>query len=165
MSKDKILKGKAILIVDDEPDVIESLIELLHMCKIDTASSYEEGKRLLENQFYDIAILDIMGVKGFDLLKIANENKIPAIMLTANSLSKESLKKSAREGAAYFAPKDKMVDIDVFVTDVLMALEMQKSTWEKFFDRLGAFYDRRFHGTNWREEEKKFWIEKMKKKF
>ena len=88
---------------------------------------------------------------------------MPAV--TANSLSKESLKKSAREGAAYFAPKDKMVDIDVFVTDVLMAIKMQKSTWEKFFDRLGAFYDRRFHGTNWREEEKKFWVEKMKKKF
>ncbi|MCK5349031.1 MAG: response regulator, partial [Desulfobacula sp.] len=105
MSTRKILKGKKILIVDDEPDVLDSLIELLDMCKIDTASSFEDGKRLLKEQPYDIAILDIMGVKGFDLLKIANEKKIPALMLTAHALSEESLKKSAEDGAAYFAPK------------------------------------------------------------
>jgi len=34
MSSKDILKGKRILIVDDEPDVLESLIELLDMCKM-----------------------------------------------------------------------------------------------------------------------------------
>ena len=165
MSTRKILKGKKILIVDDEPDVLDSLIELLDMCKIDTASSFEDGKRLLEEQAYDIAILDIMGVKGFELLKIANEKKIPALMLTAHALSEESLKKSAEDGAAYFAPKDKMADIDIFVADVLWALEMKKSTWDKWLDRLGSFYDTRFQGTNWREKEKKFWEKKIKKRF
>ncbi|MCD4677368.1 MAG: response regulator [Desulfobacula sp.] len=165
MSTRKILKGKKILIVDDEPDVLDSLIELLDMCKIDTASSFEDGKRLLKEQAYDIAILDIMGVKGFDLLKIANEKKIPALMLTAHALSEESLKKSAEDGAAYFAPKDKMADIDIFVADVLFALEMKKSTWDKWLDRLGSFYDTRFQGTDWRENEKKFWEKKIKKRF
>ena len=165
MSSKNILKGKRILIVDDEPDVLDSLIELLDMCKIDTASSFEDGKRLLEGQSYDIAILDIMGVKGFELLKIANDQKTPALMLTAHALSEESLKKSAEDGAAYFAPKDKMADIEVFVADVLKALEMKKSTWEKWLDRLGGFYDSRFQGTNWREKEKKFWEKKMKTRF
>ena len=164
MSSEKILKGKKILIVDDEPDVLESIIELLDMCRIDTASSFEDGKRLMEDQSYDIAILDIMGVKGFDLLKIANNQKIPALMLTAHALSKESLKKSAQSGAAYFAPKDKMADIEIFVTDVLMALEMEKSTWKKWLERLGGFYDKRFQGTEWREQEKRFWEKKMKTK-
>ena len=95
MSSKNILKGKRILIVDDEPDVLESLIELLDMCRIDTASSFEDGKRLLEDQSYDLAILDIMGVRGFDLLKIANQQKTPTLMLTANALSKESLKNSS----------------------------------------------------------------------
>ena len=36
----KLLKGKKILIVDDEPDVLDQLIELLDMCRIDTASSF-----------------------------------------------------------------------------------------------------------------------------
>ncbi len=165
MNSKNILKGKRILIVDDEPDVLESLIELLDMCKIDTASSFDDGKRLLEDQSYDIAILDIMGVKGFELLKIANSRKIPALMLTAHALSEESLKKSAEGGAAYFAPKDKMADIEIFVIDVLTALKMKKSTWEKWLDRLGGFYDNRFHGTDWREKEKKFWEKKMKTRF
>ena len=165
MSSKNILKGKRIIIVDDEPDVLESLIELLDMCKIDTASSFEDGKQLLEDQSYNLAILDIMGVKGFELLKIANEQKIPALMLTAHALSEESLKKSAEDGAAYFAPKDKMADIEIFVTDVLTALEMKKSTWEKWLDRLGGFYDNRFHGTDWREKEKQFWEKKMKTRF
>jgi DNA-binding response OmpR family regulator len=165
MTSKNILAGKKILVVDDEPDVLESLIELLDMCKLDTASSFEEGKRLLEERDYDIAILDIMGVRGFELLTIANNQKIPALMLTANALSEESLKKSAQDGAAYFAPKDKMADIELFVADVLTALKMKKSTWEKWFDRLSGFYDNRFHGTDWRDQEKKFWASKIKIKF
>ncbi|WP_457551087.1 response regulator [Desulfobacula sp.] len=165
MNSKKILKGKKILIVDDEADVLESLIELLNMCKIDTASTFEDGKKLLEDFSYDIAILDIMGVKGFELLEIANDQKIPALMLTANALSEENLKKSIEDGAAYFAPKDKMADIDIFVADVLEALEMKKSTWEKWFNRLGGFYDNRFHGTSWRDQEKKAWEKKMNTRF
>lgn len=165
MSSKKILKGKRILIVDDEPDVLESLIELLDMCRIDTATSFEDGKRLLESEPYDIAILDIMGVKGFELLKTANDQKIPAVMLTAHAMTQENLQKSAENGAAYFAPKDKMIDIELFLVDVLTALNEKKSTWEKLFERLGGFYDKRFHGTNWREQEKKFWEQKMRTKF
>lgn len=165
MNSKNICKGKKILIVDDEPDVLESLIELLDICRIDTASSFEEGKHLLEEQSYDIAILDIMGVNGFELLKIAKNQKIPALMLTANALTEESLKKSAEDGAAYFAPKEKMADIETFVADVLSALETKKNTWDKWLDRLGRYYDGRFQGTNWREKEKKFWENKMKLRF
>ncbi len=163
MSSKNLLDGKKILIVDDEPDVLESLIELLDMCKIDTASTFEEGKRLLEDQDYDITILDIMGVQGFELLKIANGQKIPALMLTAHALSEESLKKSAEDGAAYFAPKDKMPEIESFVADVIEAMEKKKSPWVKWFDRLGSFYDKRFQGTDWREKEREFWEEKQKR--
>jgi len=165
MSSAKILRGKRILIVDDEPDVIESLIELLDMCKIDTAASFNDGRQMLENNNYDIAILDIMGVQGYDLLKIANDQNIPALMLTAHALSEDNLKKSASNGAAYFAPKDKMIDIENFLIDVLQALENKKSPWERWFDRLGGFYDKRFSGTDWREKEKKFWENKIKTKF
>ena len=157
------LKGKKILIVDDEPDVLEQLIELLDMCRIDPASSFEEGKKRLEDERYDIAILDIMGVKGFELLKIANEQEIPALMLTAHGLSEENLKKSAEEGACYYAPKEKMHEIDLFVADVLEALEKKKSPWVRWLDRLGGYYDKRFHGPNWREKEQEFWAEKLKK--
>ncbi|MBW1814132.1 MAG: response regulator [Deltaproteobacteria bacterium] len=156
MKPKKLLEGKKILIVDDEPDVLESLIELLSLCKIDTASSFEEGRQMLEDQNYDMAVLDIMGVQGFDLLKIANSRGTPALMLTAYALTEESLKKSVEGGAAYFAPKEKMADIELFVADVFEAMEKKKNSWEKMVDRLGGFYDRRFKGQNWREEEDKF---------
>jgi len=157
-----ILKGKWVLIVDDEQDVLDQLTELLDMCRIDTAASFEEGKRLLESNPYDIAVLDIMGVKGFELLEVANKQKIPALMLTAHALSEESLKKSAESGASYFAPKDEMDKIAVFVADVLEAIEKKKNPWSRWYSRLGGFYDKRFHGTDWREKEKEFWEKKLK---
>lgn len=163
MDPRKLLKGKKILIVDDEPDVLELLTELLDMCRIDTASSFEEGKNLLESESYDITILDIMGVKGFELLEIARQQRIPALMLTAHGLSEENLKKSAEEGAFYYAPKEKMDEIELFVADVLEAIENKKSPWVKWFERLAGFYDGRFHGTNWREQEREFWEKKLKK--
>jgi DNA-binding NtrC family response regulator len=162
MDAEKIIAGKRILIVDDEQDVLDGLVDLLEICKIDTASSFEEGKRLLEENDYDIAILDIMGVKGFDLLKIANERNVPSLMLTAHALSEENLKKSAKDGAAYYAPKDEMKNIVVFVADVIEAMEKKKSPWVRWFDRLGSFYDKKFGGTDWREKERKFWEERLK---
>ena len=163
MDPAELLKGKKILIVDDEPDVLAQLTELLDMSRIDTASSFEAGKKLLENERYDIAILDIMGVQGFELLGIAKKRKIPALMLTAHGLSEESLKKSAEEGASYYAPKEKMHEIDLFVADVLGAVDENKSPWAKWFDRLAGFYDKRFHGPNWREQEKEFWEKKLER--
>jgi CheY-like chemotaxis protein len=162
MSHRKILKGKLVLIVDDEKDILDLLTELLGMCRIDTASSFEQAKELLESYQYDIAVLDIMGVKGYDLLKIANERNIPALMLTAHALTKEDLKKSAEEGASYYVPKDEINNIDIFVADVLEAKEKDKNPWVRWFERLGGFFDKKFSGTNWREQEKEFWLQRLR---
>lgn len=123
---------------------------------MDTAVSFEEAKTLIENEYYDLTILDIMGVNGFDLLKISTDQKIPALMLTANAISEDAIKKSAEEGAVYFLPKDKMADIDVHVADVFKALEKNQNPWDRWFSKLGGFFDKRFHGTSWREDEKNF---------
>lgn len=165
MKADQIIKGKRVLVVDDEKDILETLVDLLDICKIDTASSFEEAKEMLEENDYHIVILDIMGVNGYELLKIANSRKTPALMLTAHALSSESLKRSAEEGAAYYAPKDELANIKDFVADVLASIAKGKSPWQKMFDRLGSYYDTRFHGTDWREKEKEFWKKKMDHNF
>ena len=152
MEPEKVIAGKYILIVDDEQDVLDTLIEHLDMCRLDTASSFSEAKKLLKTNYYDLAVLDIMGVDGYKLLEIAKNRRIPAVMLTAHALSSDHLKRSAEEGAAYYAPKDKISDIAIFLADVFEALDEGKSTWEKMFDRLGSFYDKRFHGKDWREQ-------------
>ena len=161
MDPEKIIQGKKVLIVDDEKEVLEMLLELLDVCKVDAAQSFEEAKQMLEENDYDVAILDIMGVRGFDLLEIAKNRGIPALMLTAHALTEENLKKSAEEGASYYAPKDEMNKIDLFVADVIEAQSKKKNAWVKWFERLGNFYDKRFSGPNWREKEKEFWEKKL----
>ena len=87
MSEQEMLKGKKILIVDDEPDVLEALGDLLYSCDVRKAANFEDAKRLLETQDFDMTILDIMGVDGYRLLKIAIEKKVIPVMLTAKALS------------------------------------------------------------------------------
>jgi DNA-binding NtrC family response regulator len=158
MASDDILKGKKILIVDDEIDVLESLQDLLDECDLDTASSFESAKELLESKIYDAAILDIMGVKGFDLLEIATEKKIPALMLTAHGLNPDNLVGSIKLGAKSYIPKEKMSEIDIYLKEIFIA---QKKGIEKsgnWFSRLGSFFDNRF-GPGWKHKDKKFWDE------
>ena len=69
MEKNHLLEGKRILIVDDEPDVLETLADLLTICVVKTASTFDQAKTLLESQYFDIAILDIMGGRGIRIIK------------------------------------------------------------------------------------------------
>jgi DNA-binding NtrC family response regulator len=151
-----LLDSTRILIVDDEPDVLETLEELLPMCEVKTASTFEEAKELLEARQFDLAILDIMGVNGYELLEIANERDITAVMLTAHALSPEEVVKSHKKGAAYYIPKDKMADIVSFLTEILEAKEKGKNTWWRWLERLGSYFDNAF-GSDWQKEDTKFW--------
>ena len=45
----QVLVGKKILIVDDEPDILDSLSEFLDMCTVDKATDFESAKHLLLN--------------------------------------------------------------------------------------------------------------------
>jgi DNA-binding NtrC family response regulator len=145
---ESLLKGKKILIVDDEVDILAMLEEELTMCELSTASSFQEARELLETQHFDMAILDIMGVNGYKLLEIANRKKVIAIMLTAHALSPENAVRSRREGAASYVPKGKMNDIQTFLIDTLEAKKEGKSFWWRWHDRFGSYFDRKF-GPNW----------------
>ena len=137
------------LIVDDEPDVLETLEDLLPMCKVEKASSFDEAKGLLERRDFDLALLDIMGVDGYRLLDIAKERGVTPVMLTAHALSLEDLEKSRAQGAASYVPKDRMEDITIYLKDVLEANEAGKSSWRRLFDRLGAYFEGKF-GSEWK---------------
>jgi DNA-binding NtrC family response regulator len=156
MIKRNALKGKNILIVDDEPDILETLEDLLSMCEITKAASFEEAKELLNNQYFDIVILDIMGVAGYDLLEIASRRKMTAVMLTAYALTPKDVAKSHKGGAAFFVPKEEMINIETFLNDILEAKEKGESTWNRWFDRMASFCEKKF-GPDWQKDEKDFW--------
>ncbi len=156
MASEDYLSGKKVLIVDDEPDILETLEELLTKCDTVRAATYEEAKDLLETQSFDMAILDIMGVDGFKLLDIAVKKNIIAIMLTAHALSPENTIKSYKEGAALYIPKDKIKDIATYLEDVLEAKKEGKSFWWRWFDRFADYYERRF-GPGWQTPQQDIW--------
>lgn len=151
-----LIEGKRILIVDDEPDVLASLEELLSMCDVVKATTFEAAKDLLISEYFDIAVLDIMGVDGYQLLEIANKRGVIAVMLTAKALSVEDTMKSFKGGAAYYVPKEEMSNIATYLNDVLEAKEKGKSLWWRWMERFGNFYDRKF-GLGWKDRDKSFW--------
>jgi DNA-binding response OmpR family regulator len=147
MDNKKILEGKKLLIVDDEQDVLETLKDLLDMCSIDTAADFQTAEKLLNQNKYDVAVLDIMGVKGYDLLEIANKNGVPALMLTAHALSPDDFGKSISGGAKAYIPKEKMTEIAVFVEDLLKVQRGDEKPY-KWFSRLKSFFEWQF-GKDW----------------
>lgn len=155
MAKNRYLDGKKVLIVDDEPDVLDTLEELLAMCEVSRASSFDEAGKLLDTRYFEIAVLDIMGVEGYELLKIANQKGVSAVMFTAHALSPEDAKKSCKEGAASYVPKEKMSDIALFLEDILESKEKGKNPWWRWFERLGSYFEKKF-GDDWSEEDKDF---------
>jgi len=156
MEDERLLQDKKILIVDDEPDILETLEDLLAAGSTTTASSYQEARELLEKLSFDIAILDIMGVSGYDLLEIASRKEIVAVMLTAYALTPENVAKSHRKGAAYYLPKEEMVNIVSFLTDILTAKAKGEDTWGSWYRRLSSFAERTF-GPDFKKDDKDFW--------
>lgn len=161
--KRNLLEGKKVLIVDDEPDVLETLEESLSMCQVSKASSFSQAKELLENQHFDFAILDIMGVNGYKLLEIAHSKKVIPVMLTGNALNPENVLRSQREGAASYVPKARMNEIEEVLKDILDSRAEGKSPWYRWRQRFGSYFKQRFgfawdiEVESWKESQVRKW--------
>lgn len=154
--KTSLLDGKRILVVDDEPDILDTLEDLLPMCTVVKAGRFAEAKACLETRTFDLAVLDIMGVDGYRLLETATQKGITTVMLTAYALTPQDVVKSYEKGAAYYIPKEEMVHIVSFLEDILDAIAKGKNPWSRWYERLAAFCERKF-GPGWKESEKEFW--------
>ncbi|MBN1103916.1 MAG: response regulator [Deltaproteobacteria bacterium] len=153
---ESVLRNKRLLAVDDEPDILDTLEESLEGIEglsLDRATDYESGYHLLRSWTYDLVILDIMGVRGFDLLNASVSLGFPTVMLTAHALTLDALEKSVDMGARAFLPKEKLAEITPFLEDVLTL--SYPSAWQRLFDRLGGFFSASF-GPAWQIRERKF---------
>ena len=155
-----ILEGKVILIVDDEPDILDSLKELLDMCVIDCAPDFDTARRLLKSKTYDGAILDIMGVNGLELMELTYEIGTPALILTAHALSSKNFVKALKGGAYAYIPKHEMTNIADFLAEMIEASEMMKAKEtsrerpNNWFNKLTSCFDKAF-GLSWKDKHKK----------
>ncbi|HVN25866.1 MAG TPA: response regulator [Syntrophorhabdales bacterium] len=150
-----ILDQRKILAVDDEKDVLDVLEEEITSscvgCAIDKATSYAEALKLLQSGAYDLIILDIMGVRGFDLLDIAVKKNLRAVMLTAHALSPENLKRAYDTGARAYLPKERLKDIVPFLED---ALKYDfESGWKRSYEALRDTFTTLW-GRDWDKLEK-----------
>jgi CheY-like chemotaxis protein len=155
---ESILNGKTILAVDDEVDVLslleEEILEAAPKCKFEKATTYEEAIKKLETQNYDVVILDIMGVRGFDLLELAVTKNLRVAMLTAHALTPGALKRSFEMKARAYLPKEKLGEIVPFLEDVLKYEYLPG--WKRLMNKLEAYFKARW-GEYWQKAEENFW--------
>ena len=150
------IKGKHILAVDDEEDVLETIEDILEGAYIDRAGDYDTASIKIRDNIYDLAILDIMGVNGLQLLEEAVARGIPTVMLTAHAVNPETLMSSIRKGAISYLPKEMLADLDTLLNELLDDRAKGQPPWRLLFDKLGKYFDERF-GTSWKEKDKAFW--------
>ena len=152
------LNKKRILAVDDEEDILETIVDILEEASVDTARDYKSASRKIKENRYDLAVLDIMGVNGLKLLEEAVERGIPAVMLTAHAINPETLMSSIDKGAIAYLPKEKLSELDELLDKILSAHEKGEPPWKLLFDLLGEYFDQRF-GADWKKKDKEFWRE------
>lgn len=110
-----------ILLIDDESEFTSTLAERLEIRGYDakTTDSGEDGIELIQNENFDIAILDLMmpGMSGLETLrqiKIIN-TELPVILLTGHGSTKEGVE-GMRIGAADYLMKP--LDINDLMTKI-----------------------------------------------
>ena len=150
----EILNGKRILVVDDEPDILDTVSEVLNTSRVVCAGNFEEARELITKESFDLVILDIMGVNGFALLEACRANRLPAAMLTANAINVESLNVAVKLGAVSFLPKEELGRLSEIVAEILEDLAKGQTHWARLFKRLGHFFEERF-GVIWEYDEVK----------
>ena len=156
--KGSFLKGLHILAVDDEEDILETIVEILDESRVDTAREYQSASQKIKEHKYDLAILDIMGVDGLKLLEEAVARQIPTVMLTAHAISPATLMESIQKGAMSYLPKESLADLDDLLDDLLGAYHSGEPPWKLLFEKLGDFFDKRF-GSEWKQKDQEFWSE------
>ena len=105
---------------------------------------------------YDLVVLDIIGVRGFDLLRLAVSRNFRVAILTAHALSREALKQSFDSKASAYLPKEKLGEIVPFLEDVLSCDYLV--AWKRLFEKLEGLFDARL-GADWRDKTGLHWEE------
>ncbi len=153
MHDQTFLENKKLLAVDDEADVLEIIKDAFPNSLVVTAQDFDSALKLINEDVFDLVILDIMGVNGFELLKACRGRHLPAAMLTARAIDVESINRAIKEGAVSFLPKEELQRLPDLVAEILSELEQGRTHWAQLFERLGSFFKNKL-GVDWKDLEK-----------
>jgi len=143
--KESILNGKSMLAVNDEPDILAFFERKIHeACSpsaFDRATTFYEASQFLASHTYDLVILDITGVRGFDLLERAVLKKVPVAIITARPITPQALCRSFdfKIKAMAYLPREKLDEIVPFVETFLE--QKYIPFWKHFINRLKRIFD------------------------
>jgi CheY-like chemotaxis protein len=129
---DPILGGKRILVADDEPNIRQTIADLLVRlgCKVDTAQDGAEACALIAGQpRYDLVLSDIRmpNKDGYEIFAAAQKigHGPPVILMTGFGYDpNHSIVRASREGLA--AVLFKPFKVDHFLAEIRKALEAAK---------------------------------------
>ena len=144
------LKGKKILAVDDEEDILNTLVEALEEAHVDRAADYQTALKLIEREQLRPGHPGHHGGIRSQAVEKTVEKSIPTVMLTAHALSAETLLASIRKGAIFYLPKEKLAEIDTDPEPTARIHGIWPTTWNLLFDKLGDFFDEKF-GPDWKK--------------
>lgn len=117
-----LLSSARILVVDDEPDVLEMVEDILadEVWELTCVRYHDEAKDALENGDYDAAVLDIMGVRGFDLLEAFGATH-RCLVMTGHAVSPDTLRQAIERKAMAYVAKSEMSELPRYLRIVLSA--------------------------------------------
>lgn len=124
-----------VLVVDDEPNVLRSLVQYLTIEEftVETASNGPEALEKVDSFNPELILLDVMmpGMDGFEVLDKVKEKPghadTPVIMLTAKDQSSDVLKGYQSGATSYLV---KPFNLDELVETINQTLERSKSASE-----------------------------------
>jgi hypothetical protein len=140
--KSSPLENLTVLVVNNDSDILDSVVDELGICLVHLAPDYESALQYLLGYKYDIVILDVMDITSFELLKISVSQKFPTIMLTSDEVSLELLKKSIQMGAILFFPKELLQELSEFLEKLI--LDKWKPDWMALFGRVDLYISKYF---------------------
>ncbi len=123
-----------VLVVDDEPDFLETLVKRLKRRKVDASgvSSGVEAMQLLEQEHFDVVILDIRmpGMDGLETLReMKRKRPLMEVILLTGHASVESGMQGMQLGAFDYVMKP--AELEDILEKVRQAFERKKLHEEK----------------------------------
>ncbi len=135
-----LLERKRILVVDCEPETLDTVAEVLSASEVVTVGNADEARPLIAKDFFDLAILDTVGANGCDLLRDCHANKLLAALLTARIVEVRRLNMAMKLGAMSFFCKDELHRLPESVAELFERMEKGKPYSTKLFPRIRAAF-------------------------